>query len=527
MRAGEQASMQQWQLKDRISALESDGGMGPLSPKALRWAQELQEAAAEAEQLCSELKTQHEAEVGSLRAQLHEVTVSAEQQRYDAVQELQNQSIEVQRSSLKTRKYDLSGDGVLSETEMKNVFGKVHEFISWLTAQKTPVKGIQDTKQKNVTLHIINTSDRVSRRFTFTFNGCKNMAFPLGKPLEVLLRPGEEFSKVILEVEEKEKSWKWNFRWSSRSEFAGVEDDPNAFQDGDFPHDDSSIGKSSTKFNVGSKYVVQLFDIGTEAWTETTVDEFIPCNIKNGVAVPTFARPMGEEIWVQLVEKAMAKFCGSYGDLSGGGVAWAFQVLTGTINVLSFEKLSENSWRRRFMHQQKQLERGARNPRSSWWKWQNKDTHDTNQLFELLQSHRRQDHILSCMIAGESEGTETAKSNGLYLRHYYAVLKVVSEAQDDGTEVHLILLRNPWGRNEWSGDWSDSSEKWEQNPNLMAKLDTQVRNDGSFWMNFEEWASMFTLVVVCPSSGSPPPDDAESFEEAPESDNVMSSFLDD
>ena len=46
-------------------------------------------------------------------------------------------------------------------------------------------------------------------------------------------------------------------------------------------------------------------------------------------------------------------------------------------------------------------------------------------------------------------------------------------------------------------------------------------------MNFEEWASMFTLVVVCPSSGSPPPDDAESFEEAPESDNVMSSFLDD
>ena len=131
----------------------------------------------------------------------------------------------------------------------------MHEFISWLTAQKTPVKGIQDTKQKNVTLHIINTSDRVSRRFTFTFNGCKNMAFPLGKPLEVLLRPGEEFSKVILEVEEKEKSWKWNFRWSSRSEFAGGEDDPNAFQDGDFPHDDSSIGKSSTKFNVGSPEV--------------------------------------------------------------------------------------------------------------------------------------------------------------------------------------------------------------------------------------------------------------------------------
>ncbi|CAE7386954.1 Lmf1 [Symbiodinium sp. CCMP2456] len=461
-------------------------------------------------------------------------------------------------------RYDLSGDGVLSEAEMKNVFGKVgisekdaesvfqaadsnkdgviqvHEFISWLTAQKTAVKAVQDTKQKNVTVHVINSSDRVSKRFTFTFNGCKNMAFPLGNPAEFLLSPGEEFSKVMLEVAEKGKAWKWSYRWSSRSEFAGVEDDPNAFQDGEFPHDNSSIGESSTKFNVGSpevwvraralgdpaeavlfdqirpqdivqgslgdcwllsclcsladypsrikslfpssrqlneegKYVVQLFDIGTEAWTETTVNEFIPCNIKNGVAVPTFAKPLGEEIWVQLIEKAMAKFCGSYGALSGGGVAWAFQVLTGAIHVLSFEKLSENNWRRRFMHQQKQLERGARNPRSSWWKWQNKDTHDTNQLFELLQSHRHQDHILSCMIASPSGGAEAAKGNGLYLRHYYAVLNVVSEKQDDGTEVHLVLLRNPWGRSEWSGDWSDSSEKWERNPNLMAKLDTQVR----------------------------------------------------
>lgn len=68
-----QASMQQLQLKETAAA------------------------AAEAEQSCSELKTQHEAEVGSLRAQLHEVKASAEQQRYEAVQELQNQSIEVQR----------------------------------------------------------------------------------------------------------------------------------------------------------------------------------------------------------------------------------------------------------------------------------------------------------------------------------------------------------------------------------------------------------------------------------------------
>ena len=132
---------------------------------------------------------------------------------------------------------------------------EVHEFISWLTKQGTAVKAVQDTKQKNVTVHIINPSDRVSKRFTFTFNGCKNMAFPLGNPAEFLLRLGEEVSKVLLDVVEKGKSWKWNYRWSSRSEFAGVEDDPNAFQDGEFLHDNSSIGESSTKFHVGSPEV--------------------------------------------------------------------------------------------------------------------------------------------------------------------------------------------------------------------------------------------------------------------------------
>ena len=83
---------------------------------------------------------------------------------------------------------------------------------------------------------------------------------------------------------------------------------------------------------------------------------------------PVFAKCLGEEIWALLLEKALAKFCGSYAALSGGTVGWAFQALTGELKIVSYQKLEKN-WRRRLMNREKQLQKGARNPMSSWWCW--------------------------------------------------------------------------------------------------------------------------------------------------------------
>ena len=75
------------------------------------------------------------------------------------------------------------------------------------------------------------------------------------------------------------------------------------------------------------KYVVRLFDWQKRKWVTVSVDEFIPLTSKDRQML--FAQPNGHELWVSMLEKAFAKFCGSYGALDGGQTGWAFNALTG------------------------------------------------------------------------------------------------------------------------------------------------------------------------------------------------------
>lgn len=51
-------------------------------------------------------------------------------------------------------------------------------------------------------------------------------------------------------------------------------------------------------------------------------------------------------------------------------------------------------------------------------------------------------------------------------------------------------MRNPWGKKEWSGDWSDKSDKWT--PELKEKLKVVDKNDGIFWISSNDFIKEFT-----------------------------------
>ena len=59
-----------------------------------------------------------------------------------------------------------------------------------------------------------------------------------------------------------------------------------------------------------------------------------------------------------------------------------------------------------------------------------------------------------------------------------------------------MQLRNPWGKFEWDGDWSDNSSLWteEMKQEVNPILD---EDDGTFWMSFEDFISNFAQVDVC------------------------------
>ena len=69
----------------------------------------------------------------------------------------------------------------------------------------------------------------------------------------------------------------------------------------------------------------------------------------------------------------------------------------------------------------------------------------------------------------------------------------------NGKEVKLIKVRNPWGRIEWTGAWSDKSVEWNQlTEKMKSSLDFKVDlKDGQFWMTFDDFYSNFDSIQFC------------------------------
>jgi hypothetical protein len=140
--------------------------------------------------------------------------------------------------------------------------------------------------------------------------------------------------------------------------------------------------------------------------------------------VPAFVSSAdANEIWMMLIEKAYAKYFGSYSAISGGLVQFAFADFTGgdpeSIDVSSASV---------------------------------RPAIDDGSLFAKLQRYEKLGYLLG---AGSPSGSDAdISSSGVVQGHAYSMLRV---EEVDGHQ--LLQLRNPWGSQEWNGDWSDKDTK--------------------------------------------------------------------
>lgn len=68
-------------------------------------------------------------------------------------------------------------------------------------------------------------------------------------------------------------------------------------------------------------------------------------------------------------------------------------------------------------------------------------------------------------VASSQEGVSglssvNMKSVGLVDAHAYSLIGAKQIRLKNGKTERLCLVRNPWGKREWTGDWSDSSPLW-------------------------------------------------------------------
>ena len=140
------------------------------------------------------------------------------------------------------------------------------------------------------------------------------------------------------------------------------------------------------------------------------------------------------------------------------------------------------------------------------------EVHSSTAAFFILRRYCKQKALLGASFGsygggnGEGLNGEDMGPQGLVAGHAYTVLDAKRFLVTDGStkrrqkELMLIRLRNPWGRGEWEGAWSDKSPEWKEHPAVTRIIRPTIEDDGAFWMAWSDFERIFAQIDVCARS---------------------------
>ena len=201
------------------------------------------------------------------------------------------------------------------------------------------------------------------------------------------------------------------------------------------------------KYNNIGYYEVILFIDGE--WQIVFLDDYFIIDQRFNTFA--FSKPNNFELWAILLEKAWAKVNGGYALIIGGLIHEAFQVLTGfPSDIILHNNISDR------------------------------------ELFQKILESSNQKTLMGC---SSMNGSNSKSIDGIVQGHAYTI----AEAKSNGN-IDLIRVRNPWGRSEWTGPWSDNSNLWT--PELREEFNCVSKDDGIFWIDQPNYMTHFSNTTI-------------------------------
>jgi hypothetical protein len=214
----------------------------------------------------------------------------------------------------------------------------------------------------------------------------------------------------------------------------------------------SDVGVYAVKFHKNGQIITVL------------IDDFFPCYVRKAAdrVQLAFGQSMQPtELWVMIIEKAYAKLHHSYQAIESGTVDAGLVDLTGGIS----DRIDLTS---------SEAQTAIRN----------------GSLWRQVLSYFEAGFLMGAGSPAGSDAEINSSSFGIVQGHAYSILQLASV-----DNISLIQLRNPWGRKEWNGDWSDDSKLWTRR--MIAKLNFVKSNDGAFWMSWQDFVVHFEDIYIC------------------------------
>ena len=216
--------------------------------------------------------------------------------------------------------------------------------------------------------------------------------------------------------------------------------------------------------NAAGCYAVDVYVNGEKR--TVVVDDYFPYDANTERWA--FSRPSKDdgvnEIWVLVLEKVWAKIYGSYQRIEAGTAGEAMYPLTGSPHQF-------------FIHA---------------------NLNNIDGLWEKILDADQKTYPMCTAVASqadESISNKAVKSVGLVDAHAYSLIAAKLVTLDKGKTERLIQIRNPWGKKEWTGKWSDKSPLWTES--VKQQVGFVDQDDGCFWISFSDYSKFFYITTIC------------------------------